>query len=254
MSKSTKKLTTRIKKKTWFQVFTPKSFNSSLIGESTAMEPSDLLNRRIATNLAVLTNNFKHQHINITFVVDSIAGDKAVTKPVAFEMMTASVKRLIRRRREHIFDSFVVETKDGKAVTMKPILITRSMAPNSIVRKLRRMSRAFIADYAKKNDFETLFKDVAFGKLQKGLLDKARKVSPLRTCEIRVLKLETRKKPNVEAKELPEEKPAEEEHVDEEGEEKTEKKKPKKQETKESAVEEETAPSEEKTDDSPVEE
>jgi small subunit ribosomal protein S3Ae len=223
MSKSAKKATTKLKKKEWFQILAPKSFNSALIGETLASEASELMGRPVSVNLMVITNNFKHQNINVTFIVDNISGDKATTQAHGCELMTASVKRLIRRRREHIFDSFVVETKEKKSVTFKPLLITRGAATNSVVTKIRLTARNFIANYASKNDFDTLFRDVAFGKLQKMLSDRIKKICPLRSCDIRVFKLEEKRKPTVVAKDdEPEQKP---EEAEEDFEEKPKKKK-----------------------------
>ncbi|PIN73801.1 hypothetical protein COV22_01385, partial [Candidatus Woesearchaeota archaeon CG10_big_fil_rev_8_21_14_0_10_47_5] len=84
------------KKKKWITILAPKLFGG-VLGESCVTESSEAMSKTVNANLMSLTNDIKHQAINIKFKVTEIVGDKAATEPVSYEFSPAAIKRIVRR-------------------------------------------------------------------------------------------------------------------------------------------------------------
>ncbi len=188
--KKTQKTVDTWKKKRWHKLVAPKLFNEQLLGETPAIEPNKLLGRTISLSLMNLTRDMKKQGIYITFEVDRVMGDTGFTHVKAFELTPSSIKRQVKRRKDRIDDSFVCKTADSLPVRMKPFLITMNSASNSIGTKLRRTMRDYMTQVIARLPYEVLVKDLVSKRFQVTMRRELQKVYPLKSCEIRVCKLE----------------------------------------------------------------
>lgn len=178
------------KRKRWHRIISPKVFGEQVIGETPALEPEMLLGRTIAVSLVTLTRDMKRQGVYVTFEVDKIMGDTTYTHVKKYEMTTSSIKRLVRRNRNRVDDSFLCITADNVPVRVKPFLLTRNATKHSVGTILRRMSRDFLGRTIHKLSYDILIQDIVSGKLQKAWRDLVKNVYPLKACDIRVLTLE----------------------------------------------------------------
>jgi ribosomal protein S3AE len=233
-------------KKKWFQVLSPKIFNNIPIGETFQYDLRDALGSTVETNLMNLTRNIKNQNISVKFLINNVKNTQLYTEIISYTLNNSSLKRMVRRRRGRIDDSLILKTKDNIDVRIKPILITRSRTKGSIKQALRKKVKELITNFLRKNDYETVFKNVVFYSLQKELKEKLDKIYPLSNCEIRVLKREQiikkskeKEKPEKEkeVRELKEKKAKEEKKEEVSKEEKPEPKKQEKPEKKETSKE-----------------
>jgi len=179
----------RVKKKKWIEILAPKYFNNQLIGESYITDANNLLHRTVQVNLMNLTRDMKKQNFNISFVIDRIENNKAYTSATKYAMLPASMKRMVRRSRERIDESFKVKTKDGIVVRLKPFLVTRSNTSRSVTSTMRVKVKELIDETLATITYDTLLIDLCTSKFQKFLYDELRKIYPLRTCEIRMMVL-----------------------------------------------------------------
>jgi small subunit ribosomal protein S3Ae len=179
MAKANKKTSTKSKKKIWIKVFAPKTFNEQLIGESPCFEKEELIGRKLTTSMMSLTRDMKKQGINITFEITDIRGENAHTKIRGYSLIPASVKRMMRKNRDIVDESFNIITKDKDKVRIKPLIITRFCSSKSIRTAIRKELRKTVALHAQKISFETLTHDIISNKLQKTLKDKLRKIYPI---------------------------------------------------------------------------
>ncbi|RMF55356.1 hypothetical protein D6745_02520, partial [Candidatus Woesearchaeota archaeon] len=184
-------------KKKWFKIVAPKLFGEREIGESYVFDSSQLIGKIFTYNLMNITRDIKKQKINVKFKVTEVNGGVGKTEVLGFEVMPASIKRMIRRRKGRVDDSFVVLTSDKKKVRIKPLLQTASNTNKAVMSALRKESKKFIVDYASKHDFETLVNDCINFKIQKSIRSHVKNIYPIKACEIRVLKIDERAK-NVE--------------------------------------------------------
>ncbi|MFH0977757.1 MAG: hypothetical protein V1837_00500 [Candidatus Woesearchaeota archaeon] len=189
MAKKAKKLETKIKKKKWFSLVAPRLFSEQLLGETFIEDPKTLMNRYVTVNLMGLTGDPKKQSVNVTFKVVNVKDNKGYAECIAYEMSPSSIKRMVRRNRERLDDSFLAKTTDGKTVRIKPIVLTRFNTSNSVTATLRKGIRQLIIKAVAASSFEDLLHDIITNKFQSKLKDTLRPVYPLSSCDIRLLKI-----------------------------------------------------------------
>ncbi len=148
MAKQTKTLVK--KKKKWYTLVAPKEMNQVIIGETLASDPSGLIGRVINANLMTLTNDLKKQNMNMAFKVTNVKESTAETEFVSYSITPAHVKRLAKRSRDKAEDSFRCETKDGKKIAIKPLLLIKNKLQRNVLSSLRMATREVLAKEAKK--------------------------------------------------------------------------------------------------------
>jgi len=173
------------KKKKFVQIVAPELFGSKLLGECPILETPQIVGRGITVNFMTLTGDMKKQHVNIGFKVVDVKEGKAHTEIVSYSMIPSLLKRFVRKGREKISDSFMVQTKDNRFVRIKPMLITNSSCNQSVVTNLRVTSRKLIQNLAHTYTYQQLVEEIMYYKLQKYVRDQLHKTYPLKICEIR---------------------------------------------------------------------
>ncbi len=177
------------KRKRWHRVLAPKMFNEQELGRTPALEAGMLEGRTIAASLMTLTRDMKQAGTTVTFEIDRVQGDTAFTRVKEIEITPSAIKRLVRRQRDRIEDSFIVTTTDNIGVRIKPFAITKNQANNSVGTAIRKAFRAELGRMVSRVTYETLVGDVISRRLQNGLRGILNKIFPLRNCEIRKLTL-----------------------------------------------------------------
>ncbi|MGV8086487.1 MAG: hypothetical protein ACP5N1_02560 [Candidatus Woesearchaeota archaeon] len=184
----------RQKKKKWFPLVAPETFQSKVIGEVLLEDASVLMNRTVKVNMMQLMNDMKKQNVNVMFRVYDVKDGKAFTKAVKFEVSAFSLKRLAKREKDKLSDSFVVKTLDDKLVRIKTVMITNAMTNGAVQAALIQSCRAVCKEIINKVNFEQLIIDLVVYKFQKEIRESLHKVYPLRNFDIKVFELETKKK------------------------------------------------------------
>lgn len=179
------------KHKKWYTVIAPQAFNSMELGETPANEPTEVEGRSIIANLMVLTGNAKRQNTNLVFQVRKVQGDKAHTELISYHVVPSSIKRMMRRNKSRIDDSFVCKTSDGRLVRMKPFLLTASLARRAATTTIRRVAKQHVVREVAKVSFDALAQDLVSGKFQKSLRESLNHIFPVVGSEIRVMEVVT---------------------------------------------------------------
>jgi ribosomal protein S3AE len=165
-----------------------------LLGESNVYEKEELVGKTLNLNLATITNDMKKQNIIVTFKVTGVADNKGQTQLVNYVLVPSYIKRLIRRSREKIDDSFLARTKDGKVVRVKPIAITNADTFNSIITKIRLGMKSLIKTALKERTYDEFVNDLISMKYQREMKEKLNKIYPLKYIDIRQILLEEKGK------------------------------------------------------------
>jgi len=181
----------QIKKKKWFDVLAPQEFGGKVIATTIAAEESNLIGRKLILNLMYLLNDYKKHNAKVTFKINNVANGRAQTELLRYELLLSNLKRLVRKAKDKINDSFVVETKDKVKVRMKPYFITKNRAQRRILSAIKKRAREFMAETVAKDDFSNIMLDVFSSKLQRELKDVLNKVYPLAICELSVVERST---------------------------------------------------------------
>jgi len=179
----------KLVKKKWYKLVAPKLMNNQVLGEIIGKESESLINSTVKFDLMTLTNDPKRQGIYAKMKVTSVQGDNAILTTIGYSMIPATVRRKMKKGVGKVEDSFVVETGDKQKVVVKVFILTRAKVSKSILRKIRKQTREFIAEYVKKNKYENIIYDLLDSKLQRTIKDMLTKVYPIRVCEIRDFEL-----------------------------------------------------------------
>lgn len=178
--------TSGIVKKKWVQIVAPELFGNQVIGESYVAEVEQLVGRHVAVSLMTLTNDPQKQSVTVSFRIVSIKDGKAMTELTGYKLGPAALKKMVRRRRDKVSDSFVVKTKDGKHVRIKPVAVTRGRASGGVLTSLRHFIRAYLARAIADTNLDALVMDIVGRKLQYGLQQQLHVIYPVGACDIRM--------------------------------------------------------------------
>jgi small subunit ribosomal protein S3Ae len=173
------------KKKKWFNLIAPKQFNEAVIGETPSFEAGSLIGKTINVSLMNITKNMKKQNINVRLKVTDIKDNKANTTLDVYAMNPSSIKRLVRRKKDRIDDSFVVFTKDDVKVRVKPMVLTKSNTNISVLSSIRRFTRAFLYDKIREMTYGEFVEIVVSDKLTRDMKKSLSKIYPTKIVVIR---------------------------------------------------------------------
>lgn len=177
------------KAKKWYPVYGPNYLRGFFIGETPASEREKVIGREISISLAAVGGELKKQHVRVTFKITSMNANNALTEVKKFEISPSHIKRQVRKGRDRVDDSFILKTSDKKEVALKPLLITKSRINNSKKTLLRKLAKQDLKEYVSKSQYNQLVQDLVTSRLQKMLAQSLRKVTPLKSAEIRVMQL-----------------------------------------------------------------
>lgn len=179
-------------KKHWVPVLAPAIFKNEELGQSYVLETETLKGRGISVNLMNLTSDMKKTNMNVSFRIVDIKEGKAHTRVTGIEMQGGMVKRLIRRGRTKVEDSFTIKLKGGQVARIKPLLVTKAIINNTTGALVRHRVRETLAALAAEQTFETLVNDIVSMKLQRHIKAAVNTIYPLRSVDIRIFALETK--------------------------------------------------------------
>ncbi len=175
----------KIKKK-WVPVLAPKSFNSQQLGETYVASPEDALGKTVTANLMNLSGDMRKQGIEIRFDVVKVQEGKALTAVTGYELLPSNMKRLVRRGRSKVADSFITRTATKRRVRIKPLIITTSRASARVCTAIRLAVRAKLKELVGSMSFEKLIQELIGFRIQRALKEAAAPIHPIKTAEIRV--------------------------------------------------------------------
>lgn len=170
---------TKKKKKRWLTVLASRDFNNQYLAEVYVNEPDEALGRRLSINLMALTKDPKKQLFNVEFKINEIKDNNAITELTDYRIQAAQLKRILKKGRNKVEDSFVYAMKENQKIVIKPILLTKSLVYKTILQEIRRATRKFLFEYTNKNTFPQIMRDIISGKLQKDLRENAKKIYPV---------------------------------------------------------------------------
>ena len=182
------------KKKIWVPIRAPKLFNEQVIGESFVEAPEQLMGRVASVSLMVLTGDPQKQTVSASFKVTGVTKEGVTAELIGYKLLPAAAKKLMRRKRNKIEDSFIVETKDKKILRIKPLVITRGSTTGSVMATMRRLERAYVAKVISTSDIDQIVTDIVTKKFQHGLGMLLRHLYPIGACEIKQFELITPEK------------------------------------------------------------
>jgi ribosomal protein S3AE len=184
---ATQKELLKKRKKRWVPIQATRHFNNVEIGETITVEPSALIGRNVSINLMNLTQDIKTQNTKIVFKIKEVKDNKLLTEIVRYELVPASLKRMVHKEKEKIDDSFLATTKDNVNLKIKPFMVTKSSTNRSVLTALRKKAREVLTETIKKTTYEVFMEEVIRFKVQNFTKRELSKIYPLTQFQIRKL-------------------------------------------------------------------
>ncbi len=182
-------------KKKWIPIIAKGYFDGRELGETTVVESSQAVGRRVRLPLASLTGNPRQQQTFLEFTVDEAEGDTARAVWTGWELSSTLVKRIVRRRTSKIDHSFIVKLKDDTLIRVKPMLITASRVATITRSELRKLMTREILERLGQAEREDVLKILLSGELARQIKQKASALAPIKTVEFRVVRVTQRGTP-----------------------------------------------------------
>ena len=189
MVKSKRMVRGKILKKEWHPIRSTKSFNSTPLGEGYVNSSDQLLDRHLTVNLANLTGDMRQQGTSLKFRVSEIDNGVGVAGVVGYEASHSQLRRFVRKGIDRLDDSIECRTQDNFPVRVKPFAITKTSTSKYKVRVMRNFLRKELVREIKKQDYDSLIRNIISNKLQSELKSRVKEIFPLRTFAIRKLEL-----------------------------------------------------------------
>jgi len=188
-----KNINVKKKKKSWYGLYAPESLNNAFLGETTVYNPSEMIGKTVNMHLSMITNDMKKQNIIVSFIVKEVKDNKGLTDVTGYNLSNAYIKRLVRRKRDKIDDSFLAKSKDDKVLRIKTVVMTNSQTHESATSAIRLSLRAKIKKALKEQNFVDFINSLMNSRLQKDWKSSLNKIYPLKFLEVRHVSLEESK-------------------------------------------------------------
>lgn len=175
----------------------PQMFGTAKVAETIADEPEKTRGRNIEVSLQDLTNDFSKSHIKLTFKIVETKGTEAHTVFMGHSLTSDYVKRMSRRHRSKVDGNFIVQTKDGVHMRLKPSALAGKRLQSSQKRAIRQIMQDTMQQGAAAHRFTEFVKLMLDGELGKNAYRDAKQIYPVKRVE--VYKSEIREIPKVKA-------------------------------------------------------
>jgi len=180
--------TKKKKKKIWYTVVASKEFNNAVIGEIPGYDPNSVVGKFVSINLMTLVGDPKKQSVNVKFEINNVSEKKAFTEMVSYGLSTSYVKRMVRKAKSKLDDSFILESKDKVKFVVKPFIVTRNKVQKGVLTAIRKEVRSLLEKDVKEKNFSVFINEVFIGKLRREVKKRLNKIYPISVFELRMIK------------------------------------------------------------------
>jgi len=170
-------------KKKWIEIALPKIFGNMVIAEALTSDPKSLIGKKIEVSLPEISMEFSKFYMKLYFKIVDVNG-KCRTEFVGHDCFKERIYRIVQRRRSRIDSIGNYETKDGKKIRIKAILIVGRRIRTSLKSKLRNKMSETIKKYVTKNNLDNLVNMIVNGELESLIKKECKKIYPVSTVEI----------------------------------------------------------------------
>ncbi len=175
--------------KEFFTVVSPKYLGNIEVGQTLANNKDAVIGRVVETTLYDITGDISLIHVKIFLQITSVDGNKAYTIFKGHDLARDYLRSLIRRGTTRIDGRFSISTKDGYKMIVSTIAFTNNRAKTSQEQAVRKIMKEVVYRKASELNFEQFVQEAVLGKVASEIYNEAKKIVPLRKCEVRKSKL-----------------------------------------------------------------
>lgn len=182
------------KKKQWINVVAPAMFGGQIIGQAPVYEAEKLLGRKLKVNLMLLTNDIKKQTKFVRLQISEIKNNEAQCIALGYEMSPIALKKVTRRNKNKVNQSFAMLSKDGLKIRIKTHMITQFKTTDVKLKQLQFVLLNEIFEFVTVKKYSEIFSEFLNEQFQMKLRLKLDKIFPLKSFFIYHLSVDSGKK------------------------------------------------------------
>ena len=175
------------KLKKWLEVYSPKVFGESSIGEIPADDEEKAVGRIIQVSMSWITHKPEHSFLSVGLRVKDAKNNAAHTELEYMEQMFSYTHSLVRRHSSVIYTMDRFADKDGKPVVIKLIAVAFGKIATPKKSDIRRRLGEFCKTYVSSKDKDEIIKGILDNSLQSGALNSIKNVTRISKLEVRKL-------------------------------------------------------------------
>jgi small subunit ribosomal protein S3Ae len=183
--KMSRKIKDKWRTKDWYTILAPDMFDRAKIGETLSDDPQKLIGRVVEVTAQDLTGDFTKIHIKLHFRVDEIREKDAHTSFLKQDLTSDYVRRMARRKRTRIEETFLVTTRDKVELRIRPVAITEQRIQSSNQSSLRKALGDELKKIASESLLQDFLKNIISGQLSKRLVQACKHINLINRIEIR---------------------------------------------------------------------
>ena len=173
------------RRKDWYDIYLPRYFGETKVGETPAEEPEKIVGRVYETTLAQITGDFSQEYLKLYFQVTGIDENTAHTVFKGHEYLRDYLRSLVRRRSTKVDGFFRITTQDGYRLKIVIAAMTNSRIKTSQEQAIRDIMQKVVDEKAQTLDYGQIVHEMVLGKLASDIYNEARKVTSLRHVGVR---------------------------------------------------------------------
>ena len=173
------------RRKDWYDIYLPRYFGETKVGETPAEGPEKIVGRVYATTLSSITGDFSQEYLKLYFQVTEVEENTAHTVFKGHEYLRDYLRSLVRRRSTKIDGFFRVLTTDGYRVKIVVTAMTQSRIKTSQEYAIRKIMQEIVEDKAENLTFDQMAHEMVLGKLASDVYNRAKNVTALRHVGVR---------------------------------------------------------------------
>ena len=127
----------------------------------------------------------KKQSGELVFKIVEVKGNVCLTTLIGMEVLPPHVKRIVKRAKSRVDDSFVVLTKDNVKVRLKPMILVKSKVQHGVLTALRKGTQDYFIRVALEMDYDELINRILIGDLYRDVKAELKKTCPVIAVEMR---------------------------------------------------------------------
>jgi ribosomal protein S3AE len=179
----------KIKGKDWYTIIAPKFFQEKVLGETPGDDVKKVIGRTVEVPLVLLTNDMGKYYLKAKMKIIKIEGSKAFTELAGLECLRDHISRMIRHRVTRIDIVQRLETKDGKKIAVKSIVVTNRRVTRGLEKDIKKFVEEVIASSVKESSLDEFVTKILKDIIKQKVLKEGSKIYPLRFFEIRKLEV-----------------------------------------------------------------
>ena len=172
-------------KKEWYEIIAPPYLGNKVIGETCASDAELLIGRRLEISAVDLTDDISKYYLKFSFRIVDVDGKIAKTEFDGSECLRDYIARMVMRGVTRVDIVQDLQTKDGKKIRVKSLVVLFRRPPRSVRKDIRKKVE---------EEMRKIVEGHTLGEFVNGILDErwkrklgkiVRRIYPMRNFEIR---------------------------------------------------------------------